>query len=175
MLKRKETAFPMTPAVSIASVGLALCALWSHTTYAAGDEAQDIEIGRRIDEIVASAPKNGIKVTPSREADVFFAYLLKSNELVGIYRVCNGRVYEHSASVSGGAVGLVKRVAQFNNQYGVAAAQAESRMLDSAEFNMIEFTWRQGDQTFRVTFYPQSLGALESQWVSYASLRYCNP
>ena len=148
MLKHKETAFPMMSAVSMASVGVALCVLWSHTTYAAGDEAQDVELGRSIDEIVESAPRNGIKVTPSRETDVFFAYLLKSNEVVGIYRVCKGRVYEHSASVSGGAVGLVKRVAQFNNQYGVAAA--------------------------RVTFYPQSLEAQESQWVSYASLRYCN-
>jgi hypothetical protein len=127
-------------------------------------EAAAIDAARSEGLIVSADPRGGGHLL----ADA------KSNEVVSILWVCSGRLYGYSLAAKGGASAFVKRVAQFNVEFGApGSATATSKMQSFGEDNTIEITWQKDWRTAIITYTPSVPGLGESQWVRYSASQVC--
>lgn len=127
-------------------------------------EAAAVDTARSEGLIVSADPRGG-------------GYLLadaRSKEVVSILWVCTGRLYGYSVSAKGGASAFVKRVAQFNAEFGAPGnATATSKMQSFGEDNTIEINWQKNWRTATLTYTPSTPGLEESQWIRYSVSQVC--
>lgn len=127
-------------------------------------EASAIDAAHREGLIVTADPRDGGHILSDA----------RSNEVISILWVCSGRLHGYSASAKGGASAFVKRVAQFNVEFGTPGnATATSKMQVFGEDNTIEISWQKNWRTIVLTYTPGAPGLDESQWVRYSVSQVC--
>ena len=123
---------------------------------------------------IDAARREGLTVTVDQKGGAYYLADAKSKEIVSILWVCSGRLYGYSLSANGGANSFVKRVAQFNAEFGSAGtAMATSKMQPFGEVNTIEMSWQKDYRNIVLSYTPSSPGLEESQWVRYSVSQVC--
>ncbi len=105
---------------------------------------------------------------------MIYRTVLNEHETTASYRLCRGRVYEESLAVLGGPAGFIRRVTQFERNYGPGKYSAESALLEIGERNVLSVTWQLIDRVITVEYGAPSTGISESQWVSTAVPSVCS-
>lgn len=98
--------------------------------------------------------------------DPWWVYRKSNNEIIAKYYLCRGKVYQQALTVAGGPAAYIKRVAQFNRQFGEGKVSVESAMESLGERNMLEFVWRSQDEVIAATYFAASPPVSETQWIS---------
>lgn len=148
---------------NIRSFAIGLLALAAVPATASFSDAQ-LRIGVTESDLGSWAIKSGYELKRTGD-DKWWAYRKSDNEIIGTFRFCRGKVFEQALTVQGGASAFIKRVAQFNRQYGTGQYSVESSVESVGDRNMIEVVWRRADQVTTLTFFAGSSPVSETQWL----------
>ncbi len=150
--------------------------LFSTTAASARYSAEQIRQGLPVDAVRASVESDGQKIHGSNADNFWWIYRTGRNEqeIVGILRFCGRLLYEQSLAATGGTSGFIKRIAQFENQYGPGKYVAEALINEIGEKNSLEVSWKLRDLVLTLTFIAAVGKVSETQWSSMAVPSVCN-
>lgn len=136
---------------------------------------EQIRAGISIDQLRAAISADGESVTKGSTDEYMMVYRTVRNEheLVASYRLCNGRVFEESMSLAGGAATFIRRVTQLERNHGPGRYTAESSLLDIGERNVLSVTWQLPDHVVTLSYDAPAPKIAEGQWLSNAVPSVC--
>ena len=163
--------YPLTYRLTLALLAAAVPSL-SNARYT----TDQIRAGISAEQLRADISAAGESIVKGSTDEYLMVYRIvrNENEFTASYRLCNGRVYEESIAASGGPAGFIRRVTQFEREYGPGKYSADSTLLEVGERNALSVTWRLSDRVVTVEYGASATGISESQWVSTAVPSACS-
>jgi hypothetical protein len=137
--------------------------------------AEQLRAGISLEELRAAISAAGESVVKGSTDEFLMIYrtVRSEHEITASYRLCSGRVYEESVAVSGGTAGFIRRVTQFEREFGPGRYSAESSLLEAGERNLLSVAWRLPDRVVTIEYGAPAAGISESQWISTAIPSVC--
>jgi len=136
--------------------------------------AEKLRAGVTETQLRAMVDAYGYILKAGEGADPWWVYRKSNNEIIATYHFCKGRVYQQSLTLTGGLAAYIKRVAQFNRQFGEGKVSVETSMESLGERNLLEFVWRAQDELIALTYFSSSPSVNENQWHSTTVSSVCD-
>lgn len=146
--------------------GAVLLLIGSTSFAVAAFSAEKLRAGVTEAQLRAVVDADGYVLKAGEGIDPWWVHRKSNNEIVATYYLCRGKVYQQALTVTGGPAAYIKRVAQFNRQFGEGKVSVESAMQSLGERNMLEFVWRSQDEVITATYFAASPPVSETQWIS---------
>lgn len=121
---------------------------------------------------VAQERSLGNRVTSSDDGKTHYVQS-ESNRLVRTLTGCQGRLVAVAYESAGGTIGFIKRVAEYNREWGQGVGSAKSYMSTVGEVSTLEFMWREGARELTLSFTPGTEKISESQWLQFRVSSSC--
>jgi hypothetical protein len=162
--------------IPLARIIIALVATTAPSLSTARFTAEQIRTGISLEQLRTAISNSGEQVAKGSTDESLMVYrtVRGEHEITASYRLCRGRVFEESVAVSGGPAGFIRRITQFEREYGPGKYLAESALLEVGERNLLTVTWRLPDRIIATEYGAAATGISESHWVSTAIPSVCN-
>lgn len=145
--------------------GAVLLLIGSTNFAVAAFSAEKLRAGVTEAQLRAMADSEGYALKVGQGTDPWWVYRKSNNEIIATYYFCRGKVYQQALTVTGGPAAYIKRVAQFNRQFGEGKVSVETSMESVGERNTLEFVWRGQDEVITATYFAASTPVSETQWI----------
>lgn len=158
---------------ALTRVGAVLLLIGSTNFAVAAFSADQIRAGVTEAQLRAAVDADGNVLKAGEGTSPWWVYRKSNNDIVATYHLCRGKVYQQAIAATGGIAAYLKRVAQFNRQFGKGQVSVESAMESEGERIMLEFFWRREDEGITASYFAASSPVSEAQWLSTAVPSVC--